>query len=116
MTHLSLREVTAHIPVGRGPIQLHATPDGRFVFVANQGSESAPDNRVSVVEVATSSVIATIETGTAAHGVDVSPDGKQAFVTNIGDATVAVIDIASLKVIATYKVGDGPNGIAYLDQ
>jgi YVTN family beta-propeller protein len=113
--NLSLREVTAHIPVGRGPIQLHATPDGRFVFIANQGSDSAPDNRVSVVEVATSSVIATIETGTAAHGVDVSADGKQAFVTNIGDATVAVIDIASLKVIATYEVGDGPNGIAYLE-
>jgi len=72
---LTSREVTARIPVGRGPIQLHATPDGRHVVVANQGSDAVPDNRVSVVDVATGSVVARLCcTNRLLIGLPLSPD------------------------------------------
>ena len=104
----------APLDVGRNPIQVFATPDGRFVYVANQGTEDSPDNTVSVIEVATNTVVATIVTGRGAHGVVVSSDGATVFVTNILDATVSAIDVATQTVIATISVGKGPNGITYL--
>ena len=84
-------------------------------LIFDQGSKDEPDNRISVIEVAKGTVVASIETGTAAHGVDISDDGRSVFVTNVDDDTVTAIDIAPLKVTATYEVGDGPNGITYLE-
>lgn len=107
------RKVIGHIDVGRSPIQLHVTPDGRFVYVANQGTEAEPDDKVSVIDVAKARVVQTIRTGKGAHGVTVSADGSFVFVTNIVDGTVSLIDVASQSVTATYKVGKGPNGITF---
>jgi len=107
------RKVDARIAVGRNPIQVHATPDGRFVYVANQGSETEPADTVSVIDVATGIVADTIRTGAGAHGVAVSNDGENVFVTNITAGTVAVIDAKSRSVITTFAVGRGPNGITF---
>ena len=46
------REVTDRIEVGPNPIQMIATPDGRQVYVANQGTEAAPNDTVSVIDTA----------------------------------------------------------------
>ena len=107
------RTVLGTIAVGRGPIQVHATPDGRHVYVANQGTEAEPADTVSLIEVATDEVVATIRTGNGAHGVAVSDEGLLAFVTNIVDATVSVIDTAQRRVVASFATGAGPNGITY---
>lgn len=107
------RTVVARIAVGRNPIQLHATPDDRFVYVANQGSEEEPANTVSVLDVARGIVVDTIRTGGGAHGVAVSDDGRYVFVTNIVDGTVSLIEAASRSVIATFAVGQGPNGVTF---
>jgi YVTN family beta-propeller protein len=100
------------VAVGNTPIQMVATPSGQ-VFVANQGSSSRPDDRVSVVDPLKRRVVATLTTGKGAHGVTVSHDGAYVFVSNIEDDTVAVIDAAGHQVIATHLVGAGPNGISY---
>ena len=63
------RRKVATVEVGRNPIQVFVTPDGRFVYVANQGTETNPDNIVSVIETSNNKVVATIETGQGAHGV-----------------------------------------------
>lgn len=107
------RTVIARVRVGRGPIQVHATPDSRFVYVANQGSERTPGDTVSVIDVPTNSVVKTIVTGKGAHGVAASDDGRWVFVTNIVAGTVSVIDAASREVVATFAVGKGPNGITF---
>ena len=99
------------IAVGTVPIQLHATPDSALVLVANQGTPKKPGTTVSVIDMASMKVAATITTGAGAHGVVISRDGSQAFVTNTYANTVSVIDVAERKVIATVPVGKGPNGI-----
>jgi len=109
----ALRKKIAAVAVGRDPIQDFVTPDGRYVYVANQGTETDPDDKVSVIDTETNSVIATIKAGRGAHGVVVGDDGKRAFITNIVDNTVSVIDIATQKVIRNIEVGEGPNGIAF---
>jgi YVTN family beta-propeller protein len=107
------RALVGTVDVGRNPIQVHATPEGRFIYAANQGTESEPADTVSVIEVATGSVVDIIRTGKGAHGVSVSDDGALVFVTNIVDSTVSVIDAAARKVVATFAVGGGPNGITF---
>jgi YVTN family beta-propeller protein len=107
------RKRIADIPVGRTPIQVFATPDGRYVYVGNEGTSENPDNRASVIDTATDQVIATVETGTGAHGVVVSDDGSRAFVANTIDGTVSVIDTANQKVTRNIKVGEGSGGITF---
>ena len=106
------RKVVRKIAVGTVPIQLHATPDNRLLLVANQGTPMKPGTTVSVIDVASMKVAATIKTGAGAHGVVVDRDGRHAFVTNTYANTVSVIDIAERKVVATVAVGIGPNGIS----
>ena len=106
------RKVIRKIAVGTVPIQLHATPDNRLLLVANQGTLKKPGTTVSVIDVASMKVAATIKTGEGAHGVVVGHDGRHAFVTNTYANTVSVIDVAERKVVATVPVGKGPNGIS----
>lgn len=106
------RKVIRKIAVGTVPIQLHATPDNRLLLVANQGTPKKPGTTVSVIDVASMKVAATIKTGAGAHGVVISRDGRHAFVTNTYANSVSVIDVVERKVVATVPVGKGPNGIS----
>ena len=107
------REVTGKIDVGPNPIQVIATQDGKFVYVANQGTEAEPNDTVSVIDTATGQVVKTLTTGGGAHGVSASADAAFVFVTNIVDDSVSVIDVARQEVVSTVPVGDRPNGIVY---
>lgn len=101
------------VAVGKGPAQVYIEPDDKYAFVVNQGTENAPSNTVSKIDMSTKKVVATIETGKGAHGVVVSPDNKYVYVTNMYDGTVSVIDNSTDKVIKTTKVEGEPNGISY---
>jgi YVTN family beta-propeller protein len=106
------REVVRKVPVGYGPIQLFATPDSQRLLVANQGSRKSPGRTVSVIDLTSFKVTASIPTGRGAHGVVVNADGRQAYVSNLYDHTVTVIDLVAHKPVATVPVGAGPNGIS----
>jgi len=75
-------EVTiAGLAVGNEPIGVAATPDGRHVFVANNGSDS-----VSVIRTSTDEVVFTlINAGPGPWGVAVGSRGDFLFVTNSDD-------------------------------
>lgn len=105
-------EVVRKVPVGDGPIQLFATPDNQRLLVANQGSRKNPGRTVSVIDLTSFKVTASIRTGRGAHGVVVDADGRQAYVSNLYDNTVTVIDLVAHKPVATVPVGAGPNGIS----
>lgn len=106
------QRLVGKVAVGRTPIQMVATPDGQ-VYVANQGSAQAPDETVSVVDVAKKRVVKTVLTGKGAHGTALSKDNAYVFVTNIESGTVSVIETSTQKVVAEHTVGAGPNGISY---
>jgi YVTN family beta-propeller protein len=89
------------------------TSDNKYVLVANQGTADNPSTTVSIVDVTTFSVIATIETGKGAHGVVIDPSSRYAYITNIYENTVSVIDIEQKAVIATISSGAAPNGISF---
>ena len=49
-----------------------------------------------VVETATGRVTARIPTGDSPSSVSVTPDGRRAYVTNLGDGTVRILDTAAV--------------------
>lgn len=106
------RKVINRVDVGRGPIQLYAAA-GDTMYVANQGSDTDPDNTISVIDTKSQSVIGTVVTGKGAHDVVASSDGRYVFITNTLDNSVSAIDTSTQDVVSTYEVGPNPNGITY---
>ena len=108
------REVIERIEVGRLPIQVHATADGRYMLIANEGTEAEPDNRVSVIDLASLTVSATHEVGAGAHGISVDDTGRFAFITSLHDDSLSVIDLEAGSVVSRHDTGQGPNGVTWI--
>ncbi len=105
------------LPEGsQGPIQLYVTPDERHVYVADQGNlyGRPASHLLYEVDVARAAVTATIETGSAPHGVVTDDKGTFAYVSNVLSNSVTVVDLLTKRVVATIPVGNGPNGIGFL--
>ena len=76
-------------------------------YITNYGGSS-----VSVINVCTNTVSATIAVGALPNCVSVSPDGSKVYVTNANGNTVSVINTATNTVSATIVVGKTPEGIS----
>jgi YVTN family beta-propeller protein len=63
---------------------------------------------VTAVDLAARTVLGHVATGKGAEGIDVSPDGKQVWVTNREADNVTVMDAASLAVEATLPSASFP--------
>lgn len=102
--------VTATLSGMSYPLGVAATPDGKFVYVANEN----PSNTVSVIETATNTITATIPfpAGSGEVGLAVTPDGKFVYVANNFSNTVSVIATATNTVTTTVAVGNGPVAVA----
>ena len=88
------------------------TPDNSKVYVTNLAS-----NAVSVIDVLTNRVIATIPVRTRPLTIAITPDGSKAYVSNFGTLltpgnTISVIDVKTDTVIDEVTVGRNPQAIA----
>jgi YVTN family beta-propeller protein len=92
-----------------------ATADGKKVHVVD-----SVYNIVSVIDTATSTVIATIPVGIFPYEITVTPDGKKVYVTNrkgkivgfINRSTVSVIYTSTNTVTTTVPVDNNPFEVA----
>lgn len=99
------------VQVGEGPAQVYIQSDGKYAFVANQGTPEKPSNSVSKIDLETRKVVATIKVGKGAHGIVTSNDNQFVYVTNMYDNTMSVLKNDDNTVIATVNVGMETNGI-----
>jgi YVTN family beta-propeller protein len=77
-------------------------------FITNSDSDT-----VSVIDIQTNKVIATIPVGVSPDGVAVTSDYRKVYVANFNEpGTVSVIDTATNAVTATIPVGFFPFGVA----
>jgi YVTN family beta-propeller protein len=97
----------ARIPVGNSSGGISVNQAGTKVYVANRNS-----NDVSVIDVATNKVTATVPVVHPGH-VEVNPAGTKVYVANVDSNTVSVIDTSTNKVIDAFNVGSDPSGIAF---
>jgi YVTN family beta-propeller protein len=77
---------------------------------------------VSLVDLGSGKVAATLPVGTGPHEVAVSPDGRLALVANYGTgpqpgSSLTLIDVAAAKVVRTIGLGtyQRPHGMVFLD-
>jgi YVTN family beta-propeller protein len=78
-----------------------------FAYITNLNS-----NNVSVIDIATNTVKATVHVGGQPLGVAVNPEGTKVYVANELSNTVSVIDTTTNTVTATVHVGTSPYGVA----
>lgn len=110
--------------LGIGILALTAMAAAPDVVAADSGTLivlNKSDNTVSLINVATKTVMATIPTGTGPHEVAVSPNGILAVVANYGTqqapgSSLTVIDVAAKRVLNTIDLGQyrRPHGVEWL--
>lgn len=111
-----------------GPFDLTVTPDGKFAYVANFGSNNFEPfgTTVSVVDLTNYVITATITVGIQPSGIKITPDGKYVYVTNYnslytdptfaqllpGEGTINIIDVATNTLLPiTIVVGQSPDTV-----
>lgn len=118
-------EVVATVPLGKRPRGIHASPDGKFIYVALSGTPAAPPgvdedtlpppdksaDGLAVFDVAQNKVTKVIQGGSDPENFDVSKDGKFIYVSNEDASGVSFVDIAAGKVTQTVHTGEQPEGV-----
>lgn len=96
-----------------GPAQLYPTPDGMFVWIADQGvtNNQPAGSHLYRMDAMSGAVDLTANVGAAPHGVVVNEDGSIVWSTMQNDGTVQSIDAKTGAVLTTASVGKTPNGI-----
>jgi YVTN family beta-propeller protein len=85
------------LPAGSVPQDVKLSPDGTVFYVADMKA-----NGLWEVDGDTLQVIGFLPTGKGAHGLYVSRDGEDLYVSNRDAGTVSVVDFATRSVVATW--------------
>jgi YVTN family beta-propeller protein len=96
----STNQIITQIPVGRSPIRIAMTPDGRKAYVS-----SPPDGTLSVIDTANRVVTSTISVGRDAQELAVTPDGGRVFVVHKTSGDITVVDTSADTVINDVAIG-----------
>jgi YVTN family beta-propeller protein len=133
-------KVVATIPVGKRPRGIHASPDGRTVYVALSGTpiEGPPQldangnpiferdkdddddddkadksaDGIGVLDVATRKLLKKISVGSDPEEFDVSADGRHLYVSNEDVKTASSLDITNGRVEKIVSLSQEPEGVA----
>ena len=96
---------------------LATSAHGATLAVANKAEAT-----VSLIDLDSGDVVATLPTGEGPHEIGISPDGRLALVTNYGTRerggnSLTLIDIPEASVVKTLDLGDyaRPHGVEWLD-
>ena len=87
--------------------QVALTPNGTQVYVLSPRS----GNFVTILDVASRSVVATIKVGSFPSAVAFSSDGSRAYIANQYTGTVSVIDTLAKVVVNTFTAASGSSGL-----
>jgi len=94
------------VEVAGHPSRVAMQPDGHYVWIGY-------DSGVAVLDAATGTSAARIETGRGAHEIAFTGDSRYAIVANAGDSTVSIVDVWKLKATGTLPLSGPPVSLAY---
>ena len=95
------------VAVGREPRSVTTLVKKSLAYVAN-----TVGGTVSVLDLVTHAVVATITVGTEPWALVASPNGNFVYVANANDNSVQVIDTSNNTVVKTIAVGRSPRALA----
>jgi DNA-binding beta-propeller fold protein YncE len=107
----NLTRVGSVTAAGTTPIRLAVTPNGKFLYVVNQGSNNISQYSISGNALTS---LGTIATGSGPSAIAIDPSSAFVYVTNFTDGTLSVYSIGSTGALAasgTTNVGAGPNAV-----
>lgn len=96
----------ARINVGQSPAGIVSGTS--HAYVANRESDS-----VSIIDLATLEVAATVPVGDAPFAIALSPDEAQVLVANVRSSDMSVIEARDPDAVGTIKTGSLPYGIGF---
>jgi YVTN family beta-propeller protein len=117
--------VVTSVHLGKRPRGIHASPDGRTIYVALSGSPpEGPDvdesklpppdksaDGIGVFDVAQNKLVRVMQAGSDPENFAVSQDGKTIYVSNEDASGVSFVDVAQGKVTQTIRTGEEPEGV-----
>jgi YVTN family beta-propeller protein len=132
-------KVTATIPIGKRPRGIHASSDGRTIYVALSGTPLEPPPQldangnpvlrkyqsdddsdekadktadgIGIVDAVAGKFLRKIPAGSDPEQFCLSPDGSRIYIANEDVAAATILDAASGKVVAFVPVGREPEGV-----
>ena len=120
---LEKMDYSAVIPVGGRPRPYVVSPDGKTMFVA-----VADLHGFMIVDIPSKTVVDRVEmpadhptphplqyesADTRTHGIAITPDGKELWVTSLLDDCVYIYEVASKKFVGRVATGGSPNWLAF---
>ena len=123
MIDLEKMDYAANIPTGGVPRPYVITRDGRTMYVAESDLHG-----FAVVDIPEKKLVRLVEMpaehptphehpgepiNTLTHGLALSPDEKELWVTSLLDDAMYVYDVKSQKIVGHVPVGSGPNWVAF---
>jgi YVTN family beta-propeller protein len=121
--NLEKMDYAAHIPVGGRPRPYAVSPDGKTMYVAEANLHG-----FAIVDILSQKVIERVampsehptlrqlkyETmDTLTHGLAITPDGSELWVSSLLDDCVYIYDVQSKKIVGKVPTGEGPNWLAF---
>lgn len=101
--------VIARAASGGGAHAFDATPDGRWLYVAN-----FLDDTLAVFDAESLKRVALLETEAYAHGVDVSPDGRYVVASGFSSDFARVYDATAHLELGRVEIGRGSSHSAFV--
>lgn len=107
------------------PTCVAITPDQKFALVASSQkldpenpAKQIPDNKLVVIQLTPGAhkVVQILELGVQTSGVEISPDGTRALVTNRGEGTISLLAIVAdgkVNLLGTFKVAESDSSLSY---
>ncbi|QJR11280.1 hypothetical protein DSM104443_02353 [Usitatibacter rugosus] len=99
------------IPVALGPLSLALHPAGNHLYVGHIGTLFQQVSVVSVVNLASHSVTATINAGIRPALVVLNAAGTRLYVGNVESDSISVVDTATNTVLSTIPIDQSPTGL-----
>lgn len=107
------------IVVALAPASVAVSPDETLLYVACYVDGNPGTGLLQAVSTQTDAVVATASGFSGPFGLALTPDGRQAVVTNFGSnnftpigTSAAIVDLRRMQIVANVSVGMQPAGVA----
>ncbi|MBS0522324.1 MAG: beta-propeller fold lactonase family protein [Proteobacteria bacterium] len=101
--------MTGRLQTGRGAHNFWPKGDGRYWFLSNR-----VEGTISLIDTQEMKVDSTVRVPGGPDCMDITPDGKELWVTQRFLRRIAILDLATLKLTGSIPVGKSPHGVFIL--
>ncbi len=111
MVRIDLRTETVdgYVDVGGSPQDVKLSPDGRIFYVANRYLPQRGSSGVQLIDARRWRVVGFIRTPLDSHGLYVSRNTRDLYVTDRAGGAVTVVDFQTRHVVATWPIPGTPD-------